>query len=316
MATAQSMIASYGGSTAIRLADGVNSRARDRTVRGVRFGARKWKVGALRREEFADSQHTQYYVSPRAGCGEEKEKKKARKEKNKKKLKLLKRLSTDLQMFVSGREEEDGGGMILSEAQKLLLAELEKLRSEEMEEKKKKKKMEEIALMQSSESSSSSSSESSDSDCGSNVMVMKSQRKRSNYVSIPQESSSVATLPAIEVQAEEVRDSAVSLVGCGSNSLTTAAPELSKRKIEVCMGGKCKKAGAMAVMEDFERKVGEEAMVVTCKCMGKCKTAPNVKVSSEDDGLLCIGVGLEDVDAIVAEMMGSSSHHYLPAMAP
>ncbi|CAN1236380.1 Diacylglycerol O-acyltransferase 3 [Linum grandiflorum] len=309
------MIASYGGSTAIRLADGVNSRARDRTVRGVRFGARKWKVGALRREEFADSQHTQYYVSPRAGCGEEKEKKKARKEKNKKKLKLLKRLSTDLQMFVSGREEEDGGGMILSvsifyseEAQKLLLAELEKLRSEEMEEKKKKKKMEEIALMQSSESSSSSSSESSDSDCGSNVMVMKSQRKRSNYVSIPQESSSVATLPAIEVQAEEVRDSAVSLVG--------SAPELSKRKIEVCMGGKCKKAGAMAVMEDFERKVGEEAMVVTCKCMGKCKTAPNVKVSSEDDGLLCIGVGLEDVDAIVAEMMGSSSHHYLPAMAP
>ncbi|KAF2304816.1 hypothetical protein GH714_038053 [Hevea brasiliensis] len=45
----------------------------------------------------------------------------------------------------------------------------------------------------------------------------------------------------------------------------------SGRRIEICMGGRCKKLGALALLEEFENKVGTEGAVVACKCMGKCK---------------------------------------------
>uniref|UniRef100_A0A803M5C9 Uncharacterized protein n=1 Tax=Chenopodium quinoa TaxID=63459 RepID=A0A803M5C9_CHEQI len=80
------------------------------------------------------------------------------------------------------------------------------------------------------------------------------------------------------------------------------------KKIEVCMGGKCKKLGAPALMEEFQRAVGSEGVVEGCKCMGKCKSAPNVRLQNGNVGAdsvktsnpLYIGVGLEDVELIVA----------------
>lgn len=83
------------------------------------------------------------------------------------------------------------------------------------------------------------------------------------------------------------------------------------------MGKKCSSSGAAALMKEFQRAVGGEVPIVGCKCMGKCRDGPNVKVATEtqfqieDDGSvrassnpLFIGVGLEDVDAIVSRLMG------------
>ncbi|KAL3321511.1 hypothetical protein AABB24_039237 [Solanum stoloniferum] len=106
---------------------------------------------------------------------------------------------------------------------------------------------------------------------------------------------------------------------------TTTTAEGTKR-IEVCMGGKCKRLGAGALLEEFQRVAGIEAAVSSCKCMGKCKVGPNVKVSgcsssSSSDAFqagdsvavsfapttsnsLCVGVGLEDVSLIAANLLG------------
>ncbi|KAL0407401.1 UNVERIFIED_CONTAM: Diacylglycerol O-acyltransferase 3 [Sesamum latifolium] len=104
-----------------------------------------------------------------------------------------------------------------------------------------------------------------------------------------------------------------------------SSPSCSK-KIEVCMGGKCKKSGAGALLEEFQRVVGIEGAVSGCKCMGKCRDGPNVKVLNGFDGgvavavadadtdasvrgpanSLCIGVGLEDVNMIVANFLGEN----------
>jgi hypothetical protein len=91
-------------------------------------------------------------------------------------------------------------------------------------------------------------------------------------------------------------------------------------KVEVCMGGKCKKSGAAALLDEFQRVLGAEASVVGCKCMGKCRDGPNIRILNYsgvgvqaecvDDSVrvpsnpLCIGVGFEDVGSIVATFLG------------
>ncbi|ONK63097.1 uncharacterized protein A4U43_C07F11390 [Asparagus officinalis] len=100
---------------------------------------------------------------------------------------------------------------------------------------------------------------------------------------------------------------------------SSSSSESSDRpsQIEVCMGGKCKKSGAMELMAEFEKKVGIEGAVVGCKCMGKCREGPNVRFMNQrpavvagdgplkaGKGPLCIGVGLEDVGSIVADFFG------------
>lgn len=89
------------------------------------------------------------------------------------------------------------------------------------------------------------------------------------------------------------------------------------------MGIKCKKSGAAALLEEFGKVINVEGAVVGCKCLGKCRDGPNVRVlngadGSEADGAdvsirtplnpLCIGVGLDDVGVIVANFFGDE--HY------
>ncbi|ERN02032.1 hypothetical protein AMTRI_Chr02g223970 [Amborella trichopoda] len=106
---------------------------------------------------------------------------------------------------------------------------------------------------------------------------------------------------------------------CSGSPLPTAAVESiggermeeKGERIQVCMGGKCKKSGAAELMEAFQRSLGSQGSVVGCKCMGKCKDGPNVRVSSNngEEGVLkalCIGVGLEDVGSIVANYLGGN----------
>lgn len=76
------------------------------------------------------------------------------------------------------------------------------------------------------------------------------------------------------------------------------------------------------MLEEFERQMSGEGAVVGCKCMGKCKNGPNVRVSTAVGGIqsegmddsvrsptnpLYIGVGLEDVSLIVANLIGEEN---------
>ncbi|KAK1278592.1 hypothetical protein QJS04_geneDACA015794 [Acorus gramineus] len=196
------------------------------------------------------------------------------------------------------------------EAAEVLLSQIEKLRAEEKEMKRKKK--EEKSAMKAArkktctkdESSSSSSSSESSSLSGSDCdrVVDMSRLRTVNTVSgmaVPIE------LPMCtrEVKPLEGRE-------CG------ASVGVLKEKIEVCMGSKCKRSGAGELLGEFQRKAAIDGAVVGCKCMGKCRDGPNVRVrNNHGEGEvfsdrvpvmkpLCIGVSLEDVGMIVANVFG------------
>lgn len=244
----------------------------------------------------------------------------------------------------------------MQEAAELLLKELQQLRANEKELKRKRK--EEKAKLKATrmqnkikcEESSESSSESSDSECGEVVDMSHHKIKvPSNLTKIKlqppviQEStltpSTTPSQPPL-TQQERLTPTSTPVQGgtlikkSGSGSCSESCTHLnnagnlnskssvpngsSTRKIEVCMGGKCKKLGAASLLENFERVVRSEGSVVGCKCMGKCRDGPNVRVLNRVDGVeadeyvrkpynpLCIGVGLEDVSSIVANFFGGN----------
>ncbi|XP_068663529.1 diacylglycerol O-acyltransferase 3 [Aristolochia californica] len=102
----------------------------------------------------------------------------------------------------------------------------------------------------------------------------------------------------------------------GMKNVSSECNPCCGNRIEVCMGGKCKKSGAPLLLEEFEKKVGVTVEVVGCKCMGKCRNGPNVRVMDHSNGQeedsvklpaanpLCLGVSLEDVDIILANFFG------------
>lgn len=223
-----------------------------------------------------------------------------------------------------------------------MLQQLEQLRAEEKELKKKKKeekaklKAERMKTMKDCESSSSSSSsESSESECG-EVIDMSSLRGEvptqpilEGLQPLAQGGVAVLTQPSSVTTHQEDKCCSGTSTSCGSidsighnnafsSSSVMEAPVV--KKIEVCMGKKCKSSGGGALLEEFERLMGVEGSVVECKCMGKCKNGPNVRVLNSIDGIeseegledsvrnptnpLYIGVGLEDVSLIVAGLMG------------
>ncbi|KAJ1418729.1 Thioredoxin-like superfamily [Sesbania bispinosa] len=128
-----------------------------------------------------------------------------------------------------------------------------------------------------------------------------------------------------------INDASVNSVSVGFKNESTVVATAPQKRIEVCMGNKCKRSGAAALLQEFERVVGAEGgAVVGCKCMGKCKSGPNVRIQNSVDhdlaeGLndsvkipanpLCIGVGLEDVDTIVARFLGENHNHNDMGMA-
>lgn len=175
----------------------------------------------------------------------------------------------------------------MQEATEILLAELRNRRLERKEQKRKRR--EERALLiknrprcdsGSSPSSSSSSPESGDdSDCSREVVSMK--QMRSNALNPFMENESANAIKEEANQEDQHRDT---VSGAKSNDSSPqnlsdgAQIGASGGKIEICMGGKCRKLGAAALLEEFERKMGMESAVVGCKCMGKCMKGPNVRV--------------------------------------
>ncbi|KAI3821431.1 hypothetical protein L1987_08999 [Smallanthus sonchifolius] len=183
---------------------------------------------------------------------------------------------------------------MISEAAEVLIGQMQKLKEDKLESKrmKKAKKKASRMMMMTKDSSSSSSSESScssESDCD-NVVNMKSHQEAASSVQ--------TAIGKVEEDCDNVVNMKKIREDCG-------------KKIEVCMGGKCKKSGGAMLLENFQKAVGVggEAEVVGCKCMGKCREGPNVKVRSSEEAMatsLCIGVGLEDVDKIVTNFFGGS----------
>ncbi|MCL7045728.1 hypothetical protein MKW94_030009 [Papaver nudicaule] len=304
-------------------------------------------AGTSRCSVFSDNGHLQYYVSPPMSGLKNKEKKEKKNPEMviiKKKLKLVKGLSKNLSMFESmgfGLEMENGlisqvKGKNLEEASEILMGQLKQLKAEEkvMKRKKKEEKAKQKSMKMKTESSSSSS-ESSDSDCG-DVVNMKSLR-----INTKTESTSPISPLIQEVEigrsgqdccTEITSTSCCSSSGVGASTIqrssATVMATLDGERIEVCMGGKCKKSGAAELLQEFEKRVGGveggSVAVVGCKCMGKCRDGPNVRVLNQCNGEktamaeeigvvkaplvtnpLCIGVGLEDVSMIVANFFGS-----------
>ncbi|XP_030539822.2 diacylglycerol O-acyltransferase 3 isoform X1 [Rhodamnia argentea] len=283
------------------------------------------------RSEFGDDGHVKYYGGkPRFGLNKEGRKEGGNAE-IKKKLKMSKGLTKEEDFSEFYWMERRGGGgsggdgeviegqeKPISEAAEVLLKQLEQLKAEEkglkrkIKEQKAKLKAERKKVMMDSESSSSScSSESSDSECGE---VIDMGRLRT------------------EVLAKEEGNNAGNLAlpnGVLYREATTGFPSdvaangAVTKRIEVCMGKKCKNSGGPALLEEFKNLVGVEGAVVECKCLGKCRDGPNVRVSNSlgenqapeaDDSVripanpLLIGVSLEDVNAIVTKYLGKDEN--------
>ncbi|KNA10232.1 hypothetical protein SOVF_145620 [Spinacia oleracea] len=279
---------------------------------------------------FEDKGHMEYYSGVSPFCGEKKGKKGWNGIPVKKRMKLLKGLVKDLSTFSDlgfglGLDCDnkdnldfvaDDKSRIISEAAETLLTQLKLLRAEE--EQMKNCKSEDCE-------SSSSSSESSDSECDDEVIDMKTVKYKVVVGPIESKNEEQPSTTASILQEQSTReqpsqnlesnccnmildltlnkDAGIQILN--PDTVTVNQTKVGKKKIEVCMGGKCKKLGAPALMNEFQRVMGNEGVVEGCKCMGKCKTAPNVRLLNGNDYLkasnpLCIGVGLEDVELIVA----------------
>uniref|UniRef100_A0A6N2MW96 Uncharacterized protein n=1 Tax=Salix viminalis TaxID=40686 RepID=A0A6N2MW96_SALVM len=283
---------------------------------------------------FRDKGHLKYYYGSEGLVVRSGGKKKDKETSTKKKLKLLKELS----VIPYNGSVDDVQANLIAEATQLLVKQFEQLRAEEKELKRRKKeekaRLKAVKMKTMLDSESSSSSESSDSECGE---VIDMNRLRNEAVAEPVigELQSVAqeepasTLPTKLTQESNVteingfHDHGLGIHGeefsraqstSSSNAIRvncnpTSSSGTSAKRIEVCMGNKCKKSGGVALLQEFERAVGIEGAVVGCKCLGKCRDGPNVRVLKSDQQApaanpLCIGVGLEDVDVIAANFFG------------
>nr|AQM52372.1 diacylglycerol acyltransferase 3 [Camelina sativa] len=260
----------------------------------------------------------------------------------KKKAKILKSLSKNLDMFSCiGFGLDPEAGLVgevqtktISEATEILVKQLEQLKAEEKllkkQRKEEKAKAKALKKMTEMDSESSSSSESSDSDCDKGKVVdMSSFRNKAQPILEPlqPEATLVTTLPRIQEDAQSCKDTSEALQIALQTS--TVFPSMANpgqtmkkveavpvvglplKRVEVCMGGKCKKLGGAVLLDEFQKAMtGFQGSAVACKCMGKCRDGPNVRVVNETDAVMtdsvmtpsktvCLGVGLQDVETIV-----------------
>jgi hypothetical protein len=301
----------------------------------TRIALKPRKFSGLLTSGFSDEGHLRYYNGPavavaaslsatKCGGGKKEQVKDVVAKKMKKRLKLLKGLKKDLSMF-----SEMGFGLnpdhdladqvkekMISEATDLLIQQLQQLKAEEKELKRKKK--EEKAKLKAN--CELSSSDSSDSECDQVIDMNQLKPKAA--------SSTTVTLQPVDQEPTQLVNQSVNLTEPVSVQIHPAEESVSSdavqscafKKIEVCMGGKCKKSGAANLLEEFQNRVGSEGSVVGCKCMGKCRDGPNVRVLNnavEAQGVdgsvtapanpLCIGVGLADVSLILENFFSGNA---------
>ncbi|OMO82286.1 Thioredoxin-like protein [Corchorus olitorius] len=274
---------------------------------------------------FSDSGHVQYYVSPRAGASGTKKKDKEKSSQMKavkKKLKFIEKLSKDLSMLpqmaaggdirigLVAEVKQEASHVLDSECGEVVdmkslrtnaLKSTPALKRPEEEDIEAPRSVTEAAKLANSVTEQVNKKLQGPEEMGASASAVTEEATLANYSLMEHLNSS----PQIQVRVPSSSEC------CSSNGFRND----ESKKIEICMGGKCKKLGAAALLEEFERKVGAEATVVSCKCMGKCKTAPNVRVKNSASGMealrsnvginpTCTGVGLQDVDLIVANLLG------------
>ncbi|KAL6958896.1 hypothetical protein U1Q18_040241 [Sarracenia purpurea var. burkii] len=185
------------------------------------------------------------------------------------------------------------------ETTELLLGQLQQLRAgEELKKswKEEKAKLKAARMQNRLECvlSSGSSSESSDSGCEEVVDTSRLKAEEGlpppppplvNKLLQPVMQVAALTLPSTLTREGNASEAKLRTVWCTLSQLEVEKTveercvKFGSKKIEVCMGGKCKKLGAVALLAEFQRVVGgakgEEA-VVGCKC----KDGPNVKVTN------------------------------------
>ncbi|THU60323.1 hypothetical protein C4D60_Mb07t11440 [Musa balbisiana] len=279
---------------------------------------------------FSDVGHLKYYASPvRCGGGRsEKE--------EKKRAKLVKGLSrglADLCTVEIGADAVDGDGIAGDVKGKMIAVsvtlELTRLRAQEKDSKRKRKEAKATAKAsrkKDESSSSSSSSESSDGECHE---VVRMSDLRAQAVRKPDSANLPVAVaaPKSETGAVEHHIEPKPAQECSSTSngsglsLGCSVGKPTKNKIEVCMGGKCRRSGGPELMQELSRKIGVEGAVVGCKCMGKCREGPNVRVLNQSNGNasvpknpLCLGVRIDDVGGIVANFLGEKDSSCLMAV--
>ncbi|CAN6444292.1 unnamed protein product [Victoria cruziana] len=292
-----------------------------------------------------------------AECESERKKEnKYRDKEGKRRMKLVRGLADDLRAFVAmdfviGNGEDLAGDLrartMAAEAAQALLTQLEALTAEEMEMMRKQREERAgrnghaklktecgRAEEETSSSSSSSSESSSDSECG-EVVSMKDLRVATAQQQKPElqdserqrqpllQAGECQTAGQMNPRAGPLETSTMQMRARVEAALTiTSAPKeaTETNKVEVCMGGKCKKLGAQLLVEEFEKVLGPNGAVSVCKCLGKCRDGPNVRVvtggaatsiTSEEGDIedpaiapICVGVGLQDVQVIVASYFG------------
>ncbi|KAG2726667.1 hypothetical protein I3760_01G124500 [Carya illinoinensis] len=250
---------------------------------------------------------------------------------------------------------------VIADAVEVLMGQLQHLRA--AEELKKRRKQENAKLKDRQMNimldceSSSSSSESSDSECEDVIDISFLRSEPLAQATLPvldeiqlvsQENGTTLTLPSRLTQEgsavlsdglgdlrseNEVEPctgigASSSSNSFGHNDRCSSVTGSSAKRIEVCMGNKCKKSGAAALLEEFGKVIGVEGAAVGCKCLGKCRDGPNVRILNSDYGSeaegadvsvrtplnpLCIGVRLEDVGVIVANFFGDEQKDSGPA---
>lgn len=218
----------------------------------------------------------------------------------------------------------------MQEAAQVLMEQLQHLRADEKELKKNRKeekaKMKAATMKTAMLVCESSTSESSDSECGEAIDVthLRNEAVATAHPMISQFQQYPISLPQEEINASPQHHSLPSTTSTTTScsNATSSSVSGSAKRIEVCMGNKCKKSGGATLLQEFEKAVmGVEGTVVGCKCMGKCRDGPNVRLfNSVDDPILdsvrtpanplCIGVGLEDVSVIVDNFFGGDAKDF------
>lgn len=230
---------------------------------------------------------------------------------------------------------EEVRGQILSDAVNVLMRQLEQAkagRKERKQQLKAQKKALKLAEKQRKikgrreDSSSSSSSSSSDSEGDSegevvDMTLLRSTQQIDRILEAPEQNPSVliesspnvaevnGDKKALHVEFAEATDR------MGLNSGAGIPVQEANSMIKVCMGGKCKKFGSEMLLETIEERISKSGMAceveaVGCKCMGKCRNAPNIRVQTEEDGfhgakgVVHTGVDIGDVGLILAQHFG------------
>ncbi|XP_066379583.1 diacylglycerol O-acyltransferase 3-like [Miscanthus floridulus] len=225
---------------------------------------------------------------------------------------------------VSAMECDKAAMKAMKKMEKEQMKAMKKMEKEQKKATKKAMKMEKEAMKMAmatlngcrDEDDSSCSSESSESECEGQLVRM----SRCATITAPEMPSPSTGLPIIVPQIpaplapepSQPSEPATAVQATRVSNVAVAETSTASR-IEVCMGGKCKKSGALALLQEFEKTVGTGGAVVGCKCLGKCGLGPNVRLrsdvsadSSAKGDPLCIGVGFEDVGTIVAGLFGDA----------